>query len=86
MIDQPIPTVLSIHEGEPGYRDDWPTFAGNLDIFLDGVEQTDITAYDCAAGTVKRGKRDASGMIMIEGDEFVMEVIRGTVEVRRKPE
>lgn len=85
MIDQPIPAVLSINEGEPGYRPDWQYIGHDLDIFVDGVEQTSVVSYDCNAGTVTRHKRDANDRYIVEGDEIALEAITGTVEVLRKP-
>ena len=84
MIDQPIPAVLSIDEGEPGYRSYWQDIAHDLEIFVDGQRQEAVTAYNCDAGTVKRFKRNADGGYIVEGDEVVLETVTGTVEVLRK--
>ncbi|WP_242183227.1 hypothetical protein [Sphingomonas sp. CARO-RG-8B-R24-01] len=85
MISQPIPAVLSIEEGEPGFRPDWQDIAFDLNIFVDGVEQRNVVSYDCNAGLVKRFLISASGRFIVEGDQVVLETIHGTVEVLRKP-
>lgn len=85
MIDQPIPAVLSIEEGEPGYRPDWQDFAFDLNIFVDGVEQRNVVSYDCNAGLLKRLQVSESGRFIVEGNQVLLETISGTVEVLRKP-
>ncbi|WP_242137378.1 hypothetical protein [Sphingomonas sp. TREG-RG-20F-R18-01] len=84
MMDQLIPAVLSIEEGEPGFRPDWQDIAFNLNIFVDGVEQRNVVSYSCNAGLLKRLQVSEDGRFIVEGDQVVLETIHGTVEVLRK--
>jgi hypothetical protein len=60
-----------------------PDFGPRLNIFLDGVEQRKVIAYDCDAGTVKRFKLDRDGKIMLneKRDEALTEIVSGIVTV-----
>jgi hypothetical protein len=67
---------------------DAPNFLGpRLSIFLNGVEQKDVVAYDCGAGTVLRNKLDAEGRAQIDPSkpgEVWRETVCGTVTVEWK--
>ncbi|MBT2242674.1 hypothetical protein JQK15_03910 [Sphingobium sp. BHU LFT2] len=63
-----------------------PQVGESLIVSLDGVDQYgQATAYDLDAGTVTRVKRDEKGLILINGDEVVLETVSGDVDVRWRP-
>jgi len=72
-----IPRRLSIQDADYD-----PTLGQRLVVKLDGVDQHGrVEAYDLDASTVTRAKRDASGRLVLEGDEVAMETVSGLLEV-----
>lgn len=55
-----------------------------IEIFLDNVPVSGVTAYDCDAGTVTRHRLDANGRRFAMDGTVATETLRGGVEVRRK--
>ncbi|MES3096195.1 hypothetical protein [Sphingomonas aerolata] len=75
MID--IPRRLSVTDADYD-----PRVGEGLIVLLHGVDQWGrAEGYDIDAGTVTRAKHDASGRLVLEGDEVAMETVAGRVEV-----
>lgn len=76
-----LPVRLSVYD--EGYD---PLPYGPLIVFLDGVEQRDVVAYDTEAGVVSRLQRDGAGKLVrgTLGQFGVIEKARGKVEVMLK--
>ncbi len=55
----------------------------NFEVFLDGVLQSELTAFDRDAGWVER-YRLRDGKPYVDGDQIAMERVCGIVTVRRK--
>lgn len=55
--------------------------ATRIRVCLDGVEQREVVAYDCEAGTVERLMRDKLGEHMLTPDRqrIAVEIVKGTV-------
>lgn len=54
--------------------------AQHIAIFLDGVKQRFVIAYDCVEGCVERYKRVGGDFVLI-GDEVAVETVHGAVTV-----
>lgn len=65
-----------------------PDVGARLRIFVDGVEQRNVTAYDCGAGTVVKFTLGSDGQPVIDplSHTIVSETATGTVTVEwREP-
>jgi hypothetical protein len=50
-------------------------------IFLDDIEQQNVTVADVSEGFIVRARRDAIGRFVVEGNEIVEETVYGRVEI-----
>lgn len=76
---------LSSDKDDAGYRA-WCELNGDdkrVKVFLNGVEQRDVTMADEEAGEVRRCVRTSDGNIAVDkhAGEFLMETVRGSVEI-----
>ncbi|WLS01743.1 hypothetical protein [Shinella oryzae] len=77
---------LSSDKDDAGYRA-WCELNGDdkrVTVFLDGVEQRDVTMADDEAGEVRRCVRTPAGNIAVDKNagEFLMETVKGSVEIQ----
>lgn len=65
---------------DPGYR--WEV-GRHLRVMLDGVEVSDVVAYDIAARTITRHAKDATGTVYIDHatERLAVETLVGAVTV-----
>jgi hypothetical protein len=71
-----IPKQMSVFDADFDWR------AARLQVSLDGVEMTNVVAYDLEAGTVDRYRADEDGIFIREGDAIGLAVERLTGEVQ----
>ncbi|WYK06241.1 hypothetical protein DWF04_021480 [Cereibacter sphaeroides f. sp. denitrificans] len=57
----------------------------NVDVWLDGVEQSDVLEADTDAGYIVRAKLNETGKPYLIGDEVATERVTGVVTVRERP-
>jgi hypothetical protein len=75
---------LSSDKEDPGYAA-WCHVNGDgkvARVYLDGVLQRDAVMADDDKGEVRRCVRTADGNLARGHDEFLMETVRGKVEIR----
>ncbi|WP_313666221.1 hypothetical protein [Shinella sp.] len=75
---------LSVNCGDDGHSQ-WislKSLGRTADIFLDGVWQANVVTVDDEAGTVLRYKTGDDGRLIVDGDEFICELVKGEVEIR----
>ncbi|MFQ6756708.1 hypothetical protein V6Z72_20390 [Cereibacter sphaeroides] len=56
-----------------------------VDVWLDGVEQSDVLEADTDAGYIVRAKLNEAGKPYLIGDEVATERVTGVVTVRERP-
>lgn len=56
-------------------------FSSSPTILLDGVVQRFVIEADDVEGVIRRNKVDEAGWLCIDGCEFVVEELRGTVQI-----
>lgn len=73
-----IPNQMAL--GERGFDHD---LAMRLDIYLDGVKQDQVVAYDVDAGAIRRNVLGADGRPQLNAtrDAVLRETVRGKVEI-----
>jgi len=77
-----IPRQLSAQEGLPGYRHDAVWVAKHLRLTMNGAEVPldGVCAYDLDEGSVTRAERDPDGNVIVRGDKFSYETVRGDLK------
>lgn len=70
----------SVWKTDPGYAN-WAKH-GSLNVYLNGELMTRVFTADTDLGEVIRGKVDAKGCVLLNGDEVATETLHGRVEVR----
>ena len=53
--------------------------ANNVEVYLNGEKRLDIVEADSAEGWVRALVRGPDGKFVVNGDDFVTEIIRGEV-------
>jgi len=82
-----IPRAMSVDPTDPRYRVEAINFGPLLTIWLDGVEQRNVTTYDQDEGSIIRHVTDARGRPQLNPNapgELWTETIHGAVEVTLK--
>ena len=59
----------------------YPLSIGNCNVFIDGVECSDVTELDQKEGWLIRFVRDDKGCLLIEGDQVKEETLYGEIVV-----
>lgn len=77
---------VSANKDDPGYQTWGMTCIPCMDILLDSEIVTHVVTADEDVGLVVVTKRDDSGDLVIENNEFVSEILYGKVTVRLKPD
>ncbi len=59
----------------------WHNFVKPPSVYLDGVEQRDVTEADDIKGYIVRVMLDRAGNLVIDDDKVVYEKLHGVVEI-----